>query len=83
MAKKPDTDTLRSDYSFSILGKGARSKYLNSYQKGSNLVLLNPDIAKVFSTEEAVNDALRSLINVANKSVVIKKRVSKIKLKTF
>ncbi|MFH1910515.1 MAG: hypothetical protein ABIK91_00575, partial [Pseudomonadota bacterium] len=45
-----------------------RGKYFESYQKGSNLVLLNPDVAKVFPTEAAVNKALKSLIDVAQKS---------------
>jgi hypothetical protein len=35
---------------------------------GTNLVLLSPDVAKVFLTEEAVNEALRSLISLAEKS---------------
>jgi hypothetical protein len=44
---------------------GIRGKYFEEYRKGTNLVLLSPDVAKVFSTEEAVNEALRSLINLA------------------
>jgi hypothetical protein len=38
------------------------------YCKGTNLVLLSPDVAKVLSTEEAVNEALRSLTSLAEKS---------------
>ena len=40
-----------------------------SYNKGTNLVLLSPDVAKAFPTEEAVNQALRSLIEIAQRSV--------------
>jgi hypothetical protein len=50
------------------LGTGVRGKYFESYTKGTNLVLLSPDVAKVFTTEEEVNEALRSLINLAKKS---------------
>jgi hypothetical protein len=50
------------------LGRGVRGKYFEAYPKGTNLVLLSPDVAKVFPTEEAVNEALRSLINIARKS---------------
>ena len=64
--KKPDE--LRQQYRREDLGKGVRGKYFESYQEGSNLVLLNPDVAKVFPTEAAVNKALKSLIDVAQKS---------------
>ncbi len=46
------------------------------FQKGTNLVLLRPDVAKVFPTEESVNEALRSLINLAQKSIGITRRLS-------
>jgi hypothetical protein len=47
---------------------GVRGKYFESYRKGTNLVLLSPDVAKVFTTEEEVNEALRPLITLAKKS---------------
>jgi hypothetical protein len=68
MKKVKEPDELRPQYRRGDLGKGVRGKYYESYQKGSNLVLLNPDVAKVFPTEAAVNEALMSLINVARKS---------------
>ncbi|PIP06518.1 MAG: hypothetical protein COX51_08575, partial [Syntrophobacteraceae bacterium CG23_combo_of_CG06-09_8_20_14_all_50_8] len=49
-------------------------KYFESYQKGTNLILLSPDVAKVFPTDEAVNEALRSLIVLAQKSTGLTKR---------
>ena len=61
-------EELRSDYGRSDLGKGVRGKYLGEYQKGTNLVLLSPDVAAAFPTEEAVNKALRSLIEIAKRS---------------
>lgn len=51
------------------LGEGVRGKHLKAYRSGTNLVLLNDDVARVFPTEESVNKALRSLIDVAHRSV--------------
>ena len=68
MRKVKVSDELRPEYKREDLGVGVRGKYFESYGKGTNLVLLSPDVAKVFTTEEAVNDALRSLISLAEKS---------------
>lgn len=67
--KKAKTDDIRSEYRREDLGTSVRGKYFKNYQAGTNLVLLNPDIAKVFPTDEDVNNALRSLIKVAQKTV--------------
>jgi hypothetical protein len=67
--KKSKKDDIRPEYQRSDLGKGVRGKYLKSYQEGTNLVLLSPDVAEVFHNETAVNDALRSLIKVAKLSI--------------
>lgn len=66
--KKTETDELRKEYRREDLGKGVRGKYYDSYKKGTNLVLISPDVAEVFPSEEAVNDALRSLIAIAQKT---------------
>ena len=68
MKKVKQSDELRPEYKREDLGRGIRGKYFDSYLKGTNLILLNPDVAKVFPTEDAVNKALRSLIAVAQKS---------------
>jgi hypothetical protein len=68
MKKAKESDELRPEYRREDLGQGIRGKYFESYQKGTNLVLLNPDVAKVFPAEAAVNEALMSLIKVAQKS---------------
>ncbi len=65
------TDDLRDEYDFSQLPGGIRGRYVNSVQMGSNVVLLEPDIAQVFRTEEAVNQALRLLIQLAKTQVAI------------
>lgn len=68
--RKDGSNDLRDEYGREDLGQGVvRGKYFESYRKGTNLVLLSPDVAKAFPTEEAVNDALRSLIDIAKKSV--------------
>ncbi|MBI4832217.1 MAG: hypothetical protein HY801_11850 [Candidatus Lindowbacteria bacterium] len=72
--KKAEADKMRHEYRREDLGPGVRGKYLKTYQGGTNLVLLSPDVAKAFPTEEAVNDALRSLIKVAQQSVSPPKR---------
>jgi hypothetical protein len=63
-------DELRPEYDFSKLeGGGIRGKYAERYQQGTNLVLLEPDVAKVFPTDEAVNEALRLLMKIAQTQV--------------
>ena len=64
--KKARHDELRREYRREDLGKGVRGKHLRAYRRGSNLVLLKPDIAAAFPSEKAVNDALRSLLNIAH-----------------
>lgn len=73
--KKAKIDELRPEYRRSDLGRGVRGKYYKSYREGSNLILLSPDVAEVFQDEDAVNEALRSLIKVANQSTGRTKRL--------
>jgi hypothetical protein len=63
--KKTKVAEMRAEYGREDLGEGIRGKFLKSYREGTNLVLLSPDVAEAFPTEEAVNDALRSLIKIA------------------
>jgi len=62
------TDELRKEYRREELGRGVRGKFYREYQRGTNLVLLRPEVAEAFPTSEAVNDALASLIEVANRA---------------
>jgi len=59
---KPDQDEMRPEYD--IRG-GVRGKYYERYQKGTNVVVLDPDVAAVFRDSQSVNQALRLLIDVA------------------
>ncbi len=73
MKKTGNGDEMRSEYTRKDLGKGVRGKYYEAYQEAHNLVLLRPEVASVFPTEEAVNEALLSLIKVAQKSTGLTK----------
>ncbi|OFV87152.1 MAG: hypothetical protein A2V74_09550 [Acidobacteria bacterium RBG_16_70_10] len=55
---EPDDDLL-PEYDFSSLTGGVRGKYYERYRAGVNLALLEPEIAKAFPTDAAVNEALR------------------------
>jgi len=63
--KNEMSDDLRPEYDLSKLKGGVRGKYAKRFQKGTNLVLLSPDVAEYFPDEQSVNDALRSLVNIA------------------
>jgi hypothetical protein len=67
--KKAKSDELRQEYRREDLGKGVRGKYQKAYRAGTNLALLRPKVAAAFPSEKAVNDALSSLIDVAEHSV--------------
>ena len=58
-------DELRSEYDLRELLKGGiRGKYTERYRASTNLVLLDPDVAKAFPSEEAVNEALRLVLRL-------------------
>jgi hypothetical protein len=61
-------DELRPEYRREDLGKGVRGKHNEAYSEGTNLALLSPDVAAVFPTADAVNDALRSLVKIGQAS---------------
>ena len=61
--KKADADEFRPEYCREDLGEGVRGKYLESFRSGTNLVLLDSDVAKAFPTDESVNEALRSIMD--------------------
>jgi hypothetical protein len=62
---KKMADDLRPEYDLCKLRGGVRGKYAKRFQKGTNLVLLSPDVAKYFPDERSVNAALRSLVSIA------------------
>jgi hypothetical protein len=64
-SKGEKADDLRPEYDLKELLKGGvQGKYADRYREGTNLVLLAPDMARAFPTEEAVNEALRLVIQL-------------------
>jgi hypothetical protein len=65
-------DNLRPEYNLSALLKaGERGKFAEWYKAGTNMVLLEPDVAQAFPNDDAVNEALRLVM-----------QISKLKIKT-
>jgi hypothetical protein len=62
-ASRRDDDDLRPEYDFASMKGGVRGKYFARLRKGSNLVLLEPDVAAAFPTGGAVNEPLRGVLN--------------------
>ena len=59
-------DDLRPEYDLTdLLNGGVRGKYSERYRAGVNLVRLEADVARAFPTEEAVNEALRLVMKMA------------------
>lgn len=59
-------DELRPEYDLKeLLEDGVRGKYAEQYRSGVNIVRLAPDVARAFPTEDAVNEALRLVIRMA------------------
>jgi hypothetical protein len=54
-----DRDTMRTEYK---LSGGVRNPYAAKFKRGTNLVLIEPDLFQAFPSTEAVNDALRVLL---------------------
>jgi len=58
MQKDPD---MLEEYDFS---KGVQGKYAKRYAEGTNVVVIDPDVAEVFPDHDSVNQALRSLMEI-------------------
>jgi len=67
MKKSPEPDPLaeRPNLDFS---KGVRGKYVNQLPKGTNLAIIAPDLLDAFPDSEAVNNALRTLKQIADRT---------------
>jgi hypothetical protein len=62
-------DGLRPEYDFSKMQGGVRGKYVERYRSGTNVVLLDPDVAQAFPTSDSVNEALRLLMQIAQRQI--------------
>ena len=52
-------DTLRAKYLADLIRSGLRGKYASRYKQGTNVVVIDPDLQKIFPDSESVNRALR------------------------
>ena len=52
-------DTLRPEYPADLIKSGVRGKYASRYREGTNIVLVEPDLHRLFPDSESVNRALR------------------------
>jgi hypothetical protein len=65
---------MRPEYDFS---GGVRGKFYKEYMKGTNVVLLDPDVAEVFPDSQVVNETLRVLAQLAKRQAKIKPKKAK------
>jgi hypothetical protein len=72
--KRHRSDELLPEYDFASMKGGVRGKYAARLKKGSNLVLLEPDVASAFPTEAAANEALRAVLKASR---VVRRRSNK------
>lgn len=54
-----DEDTLRSEYLADLIKSGVRGKYVKRYREGTNIVVISPELHKLFPDSDSVNKALR------------------------
>ena len=58
-----DKDTLREEYPEELIKSGLRGKYTKLYKEGTNVVLIDPDLHKLFPDSDSVNQALREYVS--------------------
>ena len=56
---------MRAEYEFTSMRGAVRGKYAKRYRAGTNLILLQPDLARAFPTDTAVNNALRAVLRIS------------------
>jgi hypothetical protein len=64
MKKESEDSEMLEEYDFT---EGVRGKYARRYHQGSNIVVLDPDVAEQFPNSAAVNQALRSISALTSK----------------
>jgi hypothetical protein len=61
---RKSANEMRPEYDFASMKGGVRGKYVTQYRAGTNLVLLDPELAEAFPTDAAVNDVLRAVLKM-------------------
>lgn len=64
-----DPDEILPEYDPALIRRGVRGKYAARYAEGTNVVVLEPDLAAAFPDSAAVNAALRALLDIARRDV--------------
>jgi hypothetical protein len=70
-ARRKTVDELRAEYTRSDFGTLVRGKYAQRVAEASNVVVLEPEVAKAFPTDRAVNKALRKVIRNSKSPQII------------
>ena len=63
-ANRKSANDMLPEYDFASMKGGVRGKYTAQYRAGTNLVLLDPEVAEAFPTDAAVNQALRAVLSM-------------------
>jgi hypothetical protein len=71
---KKASEEMRQEYKRSDFQKLERGKHLKQASKGTTVALIGPDLAKVFPSSEAVNQALRGLLGLADQAALITRK---------
>ena len=71
-----DSQDMLSEYRREDLGKGVRGKYYKRYMKGTNVVVLDKEVARAFPDSKSVNDALKGLMERSGKAAPPSRRCS-------
>ena len=66
MKKGKEKNTMREEYDFT---GGIRGKFAKRFSDGSNIIVLDPDVAKLFPDSKTVNEVLRSIAKIAQQKV--------------
>ena len=66
--KVAERDTMRAEYTRVALGRGVRGKYAHRARKATQVVVLEPDVAKAFTDGAKVNEVLRMVMKLARKA---------------
>jgi hypothetical protein len=84
--KKPKSeanDWLKDEYKPGDLGPIVRGKYARRMALESNIVVIDPDVSKAFPNKEAVNSALRGLLELAKSTAIPAKRSGRSRTKVI
>ena len=71
---KKSADELGPEYKRSDFGTMVRGKYIDHLRESSNVVVLDPEVARLFPNGASVNDALRALAQIAERASSVRRR---------